>query len=58
MSSTPSLRRWCRSGRTRGLGSGVVYDDHGDTVTSAQVMASAREFVVTLAFGVGNPLVF
>jgi S1-C subfamily serine protease len=34
-----------------GLGSGVVFDDRGDIVTNAHVVAGARRFVVTLASG-------
>ena len=32
-----------------GLGSGVVYDDHGDVVTNSHVVQGARSFRVTLA---------
>ena len=34
-----------------GLGSGVVYDDHGDVVTNSHVVQGARSFRVTLAGG-------
>jgi S1-C subfamily serine protease len=34
-----------------GLGSGVVFDDHGDIVTNAHVVAAAKRFRVTLADG-------
>jgi S1-C subfamily serine protease len=34
-----------------GLGSGVVFDDHGDVVTNAHVVAGGRQFVVTLSGG-------
>ncbi len=34
-----------------GLGSGIVYDNHGDIVTNALVAGSARTFLVTLAGG-------
>jgi putative serine protease PepD len=36
---------------SQGLGSGIVYDDHGDIVTNAHVTGSSRQFVVTLAGG-------
>jgi len=35
----------------RGLGSGVVFDDNGDIVTNAHVVASAKHFRVTSADG-------
>ena len=35
----------------RGLGSGIVYDAHGDVVTNAHVTSGAKSFVVTLANG-------
>jgi putative serine protease PepD len=35
----------------KGLGSGVVFDAHGDIVTNAHVVDGAREFDVTLAGG-------
>jgi putative serine protease PepD len=35
----------------QGLGSGVVYDDHGDIVTNAHVAGNARDFLVTLPGG-------
>ncbi len=35
----------------RGLGSGVVFDDQGDIVTNAHVVASAQRFRVTAARG-------
>ena len=35
----------------RGLGSGIVFDGHGDIVTNAHVVASAKEFRVTAANG-------
>jgi putative serine protease PepD len=34
-----------------GLGSGVVYDKHGDIVTNAHVVGDSRNFQVTLATG-------
>jgi putative serine protease PepD len=36
---------------SRGLGSGVVYDDKGDIVTNAHVAADETRFLVTLAGG-------
>jgi S1-C subfamily serine protease len=39
----------------RGLGSGVVFDDLGDVVTNAHVVAGERRFVVTLADGSRHP---
>jgi S1-C subfamily serine protease len=38
-----------------GLGSGVVYDDKGDIVTNAHVVAGASKFTVTLANGHRHP---
>jgi putative serine protease PepD len=35
----------------QGLGSGIVYDDHGDIVTNAHVTGDARRFLVTLSDG-------
>jgi putative serine protease PepD len=35
----------------QGLGSGIVYDDHGDIVTNAHVAGTSRRFLVTLAGG-------
>jgi putative serine protease PepD len=35
----------------RGLGSGIVFDRHGDILTNAHVVGSARRFLVTLAGG-------
>src|SRR4051794_25471820 len=40
---------------SRGLGSGVVFDDHGNIVTNAHVVAAERRFVVTLAGGERPP---
>jgi S1-C subfamily serine protease len=37
------------------LGSGVVFDDRGDVVTNAHVVAGARRVVVTLASGESHP---
>ncbi len=39
----------------RGLGSGVVFDEHANVVTNAHVVAGEREFVVTLAGGDRHP---
>jgi putative serine protease PepD len=36
---------------TKGLGSGVVFDDQGDIVTNAHVVGTAKTFNVTLANG-------
>jgi putative serine protease PepD len=36
---------------SRGLGSGIVYDDRGDIVTNAHVTGTAKQFRVTLAGG-------
>ena len=38
-----------------GLGSGVVFDDRGNVVTNAHVVAGARRFVVTLSGGDRHP---
>jgi putative serine protease PepD len=38
-----------------GLGSGVVYDDNGNIVTNAHVVAGANTFTVTLANGHRHP---
>jgi putative serine protease PepD len=38
-----------------GLGSGVVYDDRGDIVTNAHVVADAKKLTVTLANGDRHP---
>ena len=40
---------------SRGLGSGVVFDDRADVVTNAHVVAGDRRFVVTLAGGAQHP---
>jgi putative serine protease PepD len=37
------------------LGSGIVFDDHGDVVTNAHVIDSARACVVTLSGGDRHP---
>jgi S1-C subfamily serine protease len=39
----------------QGLGSGVVYDHHGDIVTNAHVTGNATRFLVTLANGDRHP---
>jgi S1-C subfamily serine protease len=36
---------------SEGLGSGIVFDDHGDIVTNAHVVGDATSFTVTLATG-------
>jgi S1-C subfamily serine protease len=38
-----------------GLGSGVVFDGHGDVVTNAHVVQGSRRFVVTLPSGDRHP---
>ncbi|MEA2467370.1 MAG: hypothetical protein QOJ57_1496 [Thermoleophilaceae bacterium] len=38
-----------------GLGSGVVYDNRGNIVTNAHVVASTRQFTVTLSGGEQHP---
>ena len=38
-----------------GLGSGVVFDKHGDIVTNAHVVEGSHKFVVTLANGQQHP---
>ncbi len=38
-----------------GLGSGVVFDDRGNVVTNAHVVAGAKQFVVTLSGGDRHP---
>ncbi len=38
-----------------GLGSGVVFDDRGNVVTNAHVVAGARKFIVTLSGGDRHP---
>jgi putative serine protease PepD len=36
---------------SEGLGSGIVFDDHGDIVTNAHVVGDAKSFTVTLSTG-------
>ena len=36
---------------SQGLGSGIVYDDHGDIVTNAHVVGTSKKFDVTLGAG-------
>ena len=38
-----------------GLGSGVVFDGHGNVVTNAHVVQGSRRFVVTLSGGARHP---
>ena len=40
---------------SRGLGSGVVFDNRGDVVTNAHVVAGEKQLVVTLSGGADHP---
>jgi putative serine protease PepD len=40
---------------SKGLGSGIVFNNRGDVVTNAHVVAGERQFVVTLAGGEQHP---